>query len=593
DGTPLNADWGNDYVGFTDALLADAGVTANGLPDTVNESQRLDAVQLVAVARSLNLPTDGVILSDDTTTALDGKRAIYDVVTKKIWMLPTVGAGETIVSVVDYTLTTNAATYLLMCVDDINSEFFGARPSLTFDNTAALNAMFDFARLAGNRFNIVPNAGAVTPLKITIKPGIYLCNGSINATMFRFQGWTIEAAGAVIYSKADGKVAFDMLGSRHGTLNDLMVIGDEFEQPSVGKQIGRFNTETAGTMCFNRFKTGGYFTLAGVYNHASEVSAYYHSQILNYNSSHDSYAEIIDGRNMFDCQSEFVTIEVPIDTPASCIQHLRSCHDVRKPRGGVPIALVRCDQVSFQASYAVSSDSYAVRLFEDGNSMRDLNFDMHIESYDLGVFGCFDFRKALRVQDGPSFYYGFKYIDHKLQARFRVINIDPSVDKLTINNIDVRIDGLHFGTDGPANGFIIPADYDGHSINGTLNMPHQLFRQSINFSGEIKTTDASLTPIGKNNIVVSDLKGRRIHKGDAIFKGSDEIGVPSGELTDGTNEVVIHDGSIDMALRAVQPPNTTGTLCIDDGTNWSGVNPTGEPRMVFKLTSGWKLVSLV
>jgi hypothetical protein len=47
DGTPLDKDWGNDMVGFTDALLNEAGITPSGNPDTVLASDRLDAVKVV------------------------------------------------------------------------------------------------------------------------------------------------------------------------------------------------------------------------------------------------------------------------------------------------------------------------------------------------------------------------------------------------------------------------------------------------------------------------------------------------------------------------------------------------------------------
>lgn len=44
DGTPLDADWGNDYAGFDAALFAEAGVTPSGDPDTALSSQRLSAI---------------------------------------------------------------------------------------------------------------------------------------------------------------------------------------------------------------------------------------------------------------------------------------------------------------------------------------------------------------------------------------------------------------------------------------------------------------------------------------------------------------------------------------------------------------------
>ncbi len=48
DGTPLDASWGNDMGGFTDALLDEAGIVPSGTPDTAIASQRLDAVKTVS-----------------------------------------------------------------------------------------------------------------------------------------------------------------------------------------------------------------------------------------------------------------------------------------------------------------------------------------------------------------------------------------------------------------------------------------------------------------------------------------------------------------------------------------------------------------
>lgn len=44
DGTPLTADFGNDIVGFTDALLTEANIAHNGRPDTARSSDRLRAI---------------------------------------------------------------------------------------------------------------------------------------------------------------------------------------------------------------------------------------------------------------------------------------------------------------------------------------------------------------------------------------------------------------------------------------------------------------------------------------------------------------------------------------------------------------------
>lgn len=48
DGTPLSAVWGNDWEGFAQAAMTEAGITPSGLPDTAQDSQLLDAVKVVA-----------------------------------------------------------------------------------------------------------------------------------------------------------------------------------------------------------------------------------------------------------------------------------------------------------------------------------------------------------------------------------------------------------------------------------------------------------------------------------------------------------------------------------------------------------------
>lgn len=47
DGTPLAAVWGNDWEGFAQAAMTEAGITPSGLPDTAQDSQLLDAVKAV------------------------------------------------------------------------------------------------------------------------------------------------------------------------------------------------------------------------------------------------------------------------------------------------------------------------------------------------------------------------------------------------------------------------------------------------------------------------------------------------------------------------------------------------------------------
>lgn len=59
DGTPLRAVWGNDWQGFSDALLAAAGISASGVADTALASQRMEAL-LAVIGNALGLiPVSG------------------------------------------------------------------------------------------------------------------------------------------------------------------------------------------------------------------------------------------------------------------------------------------------------------------------------------------------------------------------------------------------------------------------------------------------------------------------------------------------------------------------------------------------------
>lgn len=49
DGTPLEKDWANDLLGARDAILAAAGLTANGTADTAQASQLLAALQALGL----------------------------------------------------------------------------------------------------------------------------------------------------------------------------------------------------------------------------------------------------------------------------------------------------------------------------------------------------------------------------------------------------------------------------------------------------------------------------------------------------------------------------------------------------------------
>jgi hypothetical protein len=95
---------GNDYI--------EAEVTNLGALDGSGGTNILEVIALV-----FNVKDTEVISSDDTTSSLDGKNYVYDVVSQVISGIPTLGgAGEKIISVSGATLTTTGGGYTLKTV---------------------------------------------------------------------------------------------------------------------------------------------------------------------------------------------------------------------------------------------------------------------------------------------------------------------------------------------------------------------------------------------------------------------------------------------------------------------------------------------
>ena len=88
DGTPLDAEWGNDEQGFTDALLNDAEISHSGNADTLNASDRLDALKISANKSAQTPLTVAVVIADVklkigmVRILSDRANAFFDVVLK-------------------------------------------------------------------------------------------------------------------------------------------------------------------------------------------------------------------------------------------------------------------------------------------------------------------------------------------------------------------------------------------------------------------------------------------------------------------------------------------------------------------------------
>lgn len=170
DGTPLDADWANDEQGFTDALLAEAGIAHSGNPDTVGNSDRLNALNATFGKKPLTLNAaivsnkykvgDEVIISDRG----NGRFKYITAVTNNGWdKINATGTGLTLE---------------LQDSFPINSEHYGVSwlvGGSGEDVTDVLNYIFTKATKT-----IVPTGDYATSSMITIPAGCDVDFGNSN-----------------------------------------------------------------------------------------------------------------------------------------------------------------------------------------------------------------------------------------------------------------------------------------------------------------------------------------------------------------------------------------------------------------------------
>ncbi len=90
DGTPLDAVWANDYAGFDAALLAAAGITPSGNPDTVSASQRLDAINALILKSRWSVKLSnltGIQAGDTSDNGLKVQQAMEYCATNNLYLI--------------------------------------------------------------------------------------------------------------------------------------------------------------------------------------------------------------------------------------------------------------------------------------------------------------------------------------------------------------------------------------------------------------------------------------------------------------------------------------------------------------------------
>lgn len=120
DGTPLEKDWANDFLGARDAVILEGGVTPSGIPDTSESSDFLDALlQIISDNQTLPPFQSQAVWNAGSSTTESLISAVKLLTSIKTL---TIGDGQTYQDVtasravgVNYTNTTGKTIYLSVC----------------------------------------------------------------------------------------------------------------------------------------------------------------------------------------------------------------------------------------------------------------------------------------------------------------------------------------------------------------------------------------------------------------------------------------------------------------------------------------------
>lgn len=148
-----------------------------------------------------------------------------------------------------------------------------AGSEMSADNVSAVNAMFAAVRASFNTssrtYDLVPSFAGV----------FFRCDDEVWVGGFRSPAMMIFGGGGGIYSKAAGKIAFNMALCNRVSLLDFTVYGDPIDTPAYGIYWGKALEGSIYPDCrginFTNCATRGYFTQTGGLGFSSET----HSQV--------------------------------------------------------------------------------------------------------------------------------------------------------------------------------------------------------------------------------------------------------------------------------------------------------------------------
>lgn len=173
---------------------------------------------------------------------------------------------------------------------------FGAVGDGVTDDGVALNLA-----LARLRTLITSDTSVV---ELDLAGGRYRTTISLNATGLVSWGWKIT--NGTIVGECTGKCVLDMVGSRGGSLENVIIEGDQTDMPYSGIQCARNATyQFCDNMLFDNVSIVGWFSKTALHIYGQETTTYDHCRFWNYHP--DGYAAVLTGYSSITMSSDYLT----------------------------------------------------------------------------------------------------------------------------------------------------------------------------------------------------------------------------------------------------------------------------------------------
>jgi len=166
----------------------------------------------------------------------------------------------------------------------VNALDYGATGNGTTDDTSALQAAIAAA--------------------ISLRQPLYIPGGTYKTTaelsILNTYGVGLDVYGAgdgttIIKAVHSGRSVLSMIGAVNCSLNHITLQGDTTTFPKIGLLLGRSSASSAGWHTFNKILITGAFSLAGIYNIASEGNGFYDLFVIFASQATAKYGVCIAG----------------------------------------------------------------------------------------------------------------------------------------------------------------------------------------------------------------------------------------------------------------------------------------------------------